>query len=314
VDHLTYLEKSRKEQEAYALPYAAKDEKGPTYRSMVQPFEKALVQFNEAVEKQFGLTQDQVFDYHQYFHDQYFHDQPATHSEVALFQQYYQLVSFVIQYALVYIRLHSGAPQLFSEIIMNRGARTKLLTLVEILWNELAPNRGAQYVSAAALKTNQQIAVDVYAWFKTHKQHTPDNWDNEPSKGFPAPADGPHPPRVRTLKGEFLCLVAQACFVTYEEAFVAPMDDGDDVTELLSQKIKIAAETVLQLLPTKKNTFDLLLSTQTTKVLFVKMISNYFAEKQVLAATAALNKDIARYRLINTNEMLAVIRAKLLHM
>lgn len=279
--------------------------------------EKALVLFNEALQKQLSLSTEQVFDWPAYFTAP--GDAKAPIEESELFSKYYQLPSFVIQYALVKIRIFCQAPKSykFYQVILNSRARTQLQTLIEVVWDELDVNRGSKYMSVRALRGNIELMRNTLEWFQLNPTLKPDdNWTQVEHRVFPILP--PSSNKVRGTEDDFRALVAQACFVDYEQAI--EMDaPAECVLDQFEQKISLAARKAFSVLlersgkhkSNETTNIHLLnkqiLVHQTKKVLFAKLIANYFAEAQVLAATAAMNKPVAQIRQEETVHLLQTL-------
>jgi hypothetical protein len=276
--------------------------------------EKALVVFTEAIAKPLKLSTDQVFNWHAYFTT----DDSTPPTEEEVFRWYFELPSFVIQYALVCIRLQTSTPLTFQQIIQNAAARTKLLQVIDIVWKELSCNRGAEYISKLAIQSNHILAQSLYQWFQQNSTIKPDeNWNQMEHRVFPL-LQTEQLPYLRTIQEDFLALVAQACFVEYSQAFEAPTNNTTylNLLDRFRDRISVAAYAALQLVVdpfdcSREQVLETILKSQITRILFAKLISNYYAQNQVLNAQGAMNKDLARIRTQETKGLIAILLKQL---
>lgn len=295
--------------------------------------DRALDAFVDGLSKDLDLTSDQIFDWYEYFQN----PEPVIPEE-ALFRLYFDLPSFSIQYALLCIRSHcTGRPTVapqsaytFNNIIQNSSARTQLIALISPIWNQLGTLRGAKYIQKQVLANVHRQCSSLLHWFGNYS-YFPSDISSWPERVFPFENTQQQPEykSTRTPAENLLMLVAQACFIRYAEAFRAPITDPTDFAVLQHFQGSVAncAQTAFSVIlngiaqaSQRDSTFYLkedkkqvvmnkLISMQHTRVLFARVIANYFAEQQVLKATAAMNKEIAKIRYEDTTNCLAMIVA-----
>lgn len=261
----------------------------------------ALYEFTESLRKSLGLELAQVFDWNSYLKS----GVPELDflKETELFKNYFQLPGFVVQFCLLLIRPSGSLLNLY-EYLLNFEARQQLVNLVEILWSELAVNRGSAYMAKDAVKLNQKRKQDIYLYFKQRTSFPPSKIYNT-KYVFPLRKTEPKENRELDPNGYFCAMVAQACFLTYSQAFTPSLNKS--VLSCFESKIESAANTVLGLLNNNnknKDTLERIFNNNDAMVLFARLISHYYAEKQVSSATSAINKEMATIRQQETRQLI----------
>lgn len=292
--------------------------------------EKALSIFVDALGKQLNLEQHQVFNWKRYFHTQ-----GAMTEEQMLVC--FEFPCFIIQYSLILIQVHqslltntalniknNNKSFYFQQIINNQLTRTRLLSLIENQWQLLLPNRGAQWINLKKIGANLNSQAELFNWFARITLHAiksdTDVLANHQSKLYPIISDNDQnqqQPQPRSDGEDWLCLVAQACLIQYDEAFkpIHANINIEDINELFIGPLILSANTVKSYIieryqiPKSKQVqlMQTILKNKFARVLLAKIISNYYAENQVKSLAGQLNVDITTIRATETQNMYHVL-------
>lgn len=252
-----------------------------------------LVQFLDSLRKSLRLEPEQVFNWYAYINKR-----PEkgwdTNKEIPLF---IQLPRFAFMYSLCLIA-EGNNHVTFEQILLCSAARQHFLNLIEIIYNELGPNRGYTYMPEATVNLNRSKKQGIYIWFSKEKRFQRDQ-DTGAQVELPIAHNEEKfntIAKLPTVEEDFLVLVAQACCLQYSSAFDLTNKDTDSVL-CLQDKLQSAAEQAMVAVGIDKKTlYTKIFPNTAMMVLFIRLLSHYFAEKQVLSASAAVNKAIAKVR------------------
>jgi hypothetical protein len=254
-----------------------------------------LIQFLDSLRKSLRLEPEQVFNWYAYANkgpDQKW----DTNQDFPLL---IQLPRFALEYSLCLISEVSNKVR-FGDILLCSAARQHLLNLIEIIYSELGPNRGYTYIPEATVNLNRSKKQAIYVWFAKQKRFQPDKDTGGGVQEVELPIAFPEQKfskiaKLPTINEDFLVLVAQACCLQYSVAF--DLTNKDDPILCLQDKLQSAAEQAMAAIGMNKVTlYNKVFPNTAMRVFFIRLLSHYFAEKQVLTASAAVNKAIAKVR------------------